>query len=119
KTGIPIDESRGRVPDAAWKKGFAKQLYSDPVLQQQNGAWVPGDAIQLAVGQGDLVATPLQLADAYAAFANGGTLWQPQLVSRIVDPVTHQVVKVVEPKARRHIAIDPVARGALMDGFVG
>ncbi|MDQ1467526.1 MAG: penicillin-binding protein 2 [Actinomycetota bacterium] len=118
-TGIPIDEAKGRVPDAAWKKGFAKKLYSSPVLQQQNGAWVPGDEIQLAVGQGDLVATPLQLADAYAAFANGGTLWQPQLVSRILDPVTHKVVKVVSPKARRHIAIDPAVRGALMDGFIG
>jgi len=119
KTGIPIDESRGRVPDAAWKKAFAKQLYSNPQQQLENGNWNPGDEIQLAVGQGDLVATPLQLACAYAAFANGGTLWQPQLVSRIVDPVTHKVVKVVTPKARRHIAIDPALRSALMDGFTG
>jgi penicillin-binding protein 2 len=118
KTGIPIDESRGRVPDATWKQAFAKQLYTDPLLQQQNGAWNPGDNIQLAVGQGDLVATPLQLADAYAAFANGGTLWQPQLVSRIIDPATHKV-KIIQPKARRHIAIDPTLRSALMDGFTG
>jgi penicillin-binding protein 2 len=119
KTGIPIDESRGRVPDATWKKAFAKKLYSQPLLQQQNGAWNPGDDIQLAVGQGDLVATPLQLANAYAAFSNGGTLYQPQLVSRIIDPVTHKTVKVVEPKARRRIAIDPALRSALLDGFFG
>jgi len=50
----------------------------------------------LAAGQGDLVATPLQLADAYAAFSNGGTLYQPQLVSRIVDPAHKRVVKTVK-----------------------
>jgi penicillin-binding protein 2 len=118
-TGIPLDESRGRVPDAKWRAAFAKQLYNTPALVRENSDWRPGDQINLAVGQGDLLATPLQLADAYAAFANGGTLWQPQLVSRIVDPVTHAVVKVIAPKATRHIAIDPTARGALMDGFIG
>jgi penicillin-binding protein 2 len=119
KTGIPIDESFGRVPDAKWRAAFAKQLYNTPQLVAANSDWRPGDQINLAVGQGDLLATPLQLADAYAAFANGGTLWEPQLVSRIIDPVTHKVVKVIAPKARRHIPIDPVARAALMDGFVG
>jgi penicillin-binding protein 2 len=119
KTGIPIDESFGRVPDAKWRAAFAAQLYNTPKLVAENSDWRPGDQINLAVGQGDFLATPLQLADAYAAFANGGTLWQPQLVSRIIDPVTHKVVKVIAPKARRHIAIDPVARAALMDGFVG
>ncbi|MDQ1532425.1 MAG: penicillin-binding protein 2 [Actinomycetota bacterium] len=119
KTGIPIDESRGRVPDATWKQAFAKQLYSNPQQQRENGSWNPGDDIQLAVGQGDLVATPLQLADAYAAFTNGGTLYQPQLVSRIIDPVTDKVVKVVKPVARRHIAIAPQLNSALMDGFSG
>jgi cell division protein FtsI/penicillin-binding protein 2 len=61
----------------------------------------------------------LQLADAYAAFSNGGTLYQPQLVSRILDPVTHKVVKVVKPTARRRIAINPQLNRALMDGFSG
>ena len=120
KTGIPLDESIGRVPDARWKASFAKQLYpKGSKALAENSAWNPGDDIELAVGQGDLVATPLQLADAYAAFANGGTLWQPQIVSRIIDPVTHKVVKVIAPRARRHIAIDPALRSALMDGFVG
>ena len=117
--GTQVIPTRGEIASyATWKQAFAKQLYTDPLLQQQNGAWNPGDNIQLAVGQGDLVATPLQLADAYAALANGGTLWQPQVVSRIVDPTTHNV-KVIRPKARRHIAIDPTLRSALMDGFTG
>jgi penicillin-binding protein 2 len=119
KTGIPIAESQGRVPDAAWKAAFAKQLYKSKQQQQENGAWNPGDDIELAVGQGDLLATPLQLADAYAAFANGGTLFQPQLASRIIDPDNHKIVKTIAPKVTRHIAIDPQLRSALMDGFVG
>jgi penicillin-binding protein 2 len=119
KTGIPIAESIGRVPDAKWKQAFAKQLYSSPQLQAENGSWNPGDNMELAVGQGDLLATPLQLADAYAAFANGGTLYQPQLASRILDPVTHKVVKVINPKVTRRIGIDPQLRSALMDGFIG
>ncbi len=119
KTGIPIAESTGRVPDAAWKRAFAKQLYSNPQQQAENGSWNPGDQMELAVGQGDLVATPIQLADAYAAFANGGTVYQPQLVSRILKPGNKAVAKVVAPKVVRRIAIDPALRSALMDGFTG
>jgi penicillin-binding protein 2 len=119
KTGIPIAESTGRVPDAAWKKAFAKQLYSNPQLQAENGSWNPGDQMVLAVGQGDLVATPIQLADAYAAFANGGTLYEPQLVSRILKPGKGAVAKVVAPKVIRRIPIDPGLRSALIDGFTG
>ena len=109
KTGIPLDEARGRVPDAKWKKGFVKQLYSNKAQQDANDDWNPGDDIELAVGQGDLIATPLQLANAYAAFSNGGTLWQPQVVSQVIDPVTHKVVHVVKPKAIRHITLRPGA----------
>lgn len=119
KTGIPLDEARGRVPDAKWKKGFVKQLYSNKAQQDANDDWNPGDDIELAVGQGDLIATPLQLANAYAAFYNGGTLWKPQVVSQVINPVTHKVVHVVKPKAIRHITFDPALHNALMDGFNG
>ncbi len=118
-SGIPIAESNGRVPDATWKANFAKHLYSNPADVVANSPWNPGDQIELAVGQGDLLVSPLQLANVYAAFANGGTLWQPQVVKRIVDPVTHKTVKTIAPKAIRHIPIDPATRSAMMDGFNG
>jgi penicillin-binding protein 2 len=120
-TGIPLTEShQSRVPDATWKAKFAKTLYpKGSQALAENSAWNPGDDIELAVGQGDLVATPLQLANAYAAFANGGTLYQPQIVSRVIDGVTHKTVKIVKPKARSHIDIDPQLRSALQDGFNG
>ena len=120
-TGIPLAEAhQSRVPDATWKAAFAKTLYpKGSQALAENSSWNPGDDIELAVGQGDLVATPLQLANAYAAFQNGGTLYQPQMVSRIIDPLTHKTLKVVQPKARGHIAIDPQLRSALQDGFNG
>lgn len=58
-TGIVgIGEEDGQVPDAAWKRA------------NKNETWYPGDEVNLAIGQGDLLITPLQLANAYSAFVN-------------------------------------------------
>jgi penicillin-binding protein 2 len=117
-TGFELDEARGRVPGPAWKQAFANANYATPLLQSENGAWYPGDNVNLAVGQGDLVVTPLQLANAYAAFANGGTLWQPHIEDKVVDP-QGTVVKVVKPRPIRTVAIDPTVRAAMLAGFEG
>lgn len=81
ETGIDLpNETDGRVPDKAWKKEFNKKR--DP----KNVTWLPGDTVNISIGQGDFLATPLQVAYAYQAFANGGTLYRPRLVSAIYDP---------------------------------
>jgi len=68
-TNIPyLQEISGIVPDPQWK------------LDTLNDYWAHGDAVNLAIGQGYLEATPLQMANAYAAIANGGTLLQPFIV---------------------------------------
>jgi penicillin-binding protein 2 len=73
ETGLPeLYELPGIVPDPDWK------------LTNVGDFWARGDAINLAIGQGYLVATPLQMANAYAAIANGGTLYQPHLMLDIV-----------------------------------
>lgn len=74
-TGIPyLPEAAGAAPDPAWK------------LETIGDYWATGDAINLAIGQGFLQVTPLQLATAYAAIANGGDLLQPYIVSDLVNP---------------------------------
>jgi penicillin-binding protein 2 len=117
-TGFELDEARGRVPGPAWKQAFADANYKSAELRRENGAWEPGDNVNVAVGQGDLVVTPLQLANAYAAFANGGTLWQPHLEAKVVTP-TGSVVETVEPHALRTFAIDPGLRATMLAGFEG
>jgi penicillin-binding protein 2 len=73
-TGIPyLPEAAGVAPDRAWK------------LETFGDYWATGDAVNLAIGQGFLQVTPLQLANAYAAIANGGDLLQPYIVSDLVD----------------------------------
>jgi penicillin-binding protein 2 len=85
-TGLPeLYEIDGIVPDPDWK------------MEQVGDFWARGDAVNLAIGQGYLVATPLQVANMYAALANGGTLYQPHLTLDIVK-LDGTVVKKGEVK---------------------
>ena len=70
-------EAEGIVPSEAWKKSYFKNA-ADQV-------WNPGDATNLSIGQGFLLATPLQMANYAAALANDGILWKPRLVTEIRD----------------------------------
>ncbi len=117
-TGIELDESAGRVPDPAWKLAYAHANYKTRKEQDDNSTWYPADSIFTAVGQGDVVVTPLQLADAYAAFANGGTLWQPHIEDRVVNP-GHKTLLQVKSKAIRHLNLDPNVRAAILAGLQG
>ncbi len=71
KTGIEIEEDAGLVPDPEWK------------IQTKGEGWAPGDTVNLAIGQGELLVTPLQIATILAAVGNGGTLYRPQTVEMI------------------------------------
>jgi len=74
-TGLnALDEAAGLIPDPDWK------------AQHYSGAeqhWLPRDAVNMAIGQGDVLVTPLQMANLVAAVANGGTLYRPRLVRGI------------------------------------
>ena len=69
-----LDEAQGLIPDPDWKA----KAYSGA---EQN--WLPRDAVNMAIGQGDVLATPLQMANLVAAVANGGTLYRPRLIREI------------------------------------
>jgi penicillin-binding protein 2 len=85
-TGIGLpDEVAGNVPDPEWK---ARVFASLPPEQQRggDGKWYGGDSANLAIGQGDLLVTPLQLANAYATFVAHGVRHQPNLLLRALAP---------------------------------
>lgn len=97
-SGIDLDgEKRGLVPDDAWSQS------------QRRHPWYPGETISVAIGQGALLATPVQMAVMAAAFANGGYLVTPHLVrgddshpprridlpSGIFEPIRRGMWKVV------------------------
>ena len=82
-----------------------------------NQFWRRGDSASLAVGQGDVLVTPLQLANAYAAFANGGTLYQPRLVDAVTESSAGlpagqlgPVVSAIDPQVKRTTGLTPEVR---------
>jgi penicillin-binding protein 2 len=82
-TGLDVGpETSGLLPTIAWKRAtYTKE--TDPDNWQIDRLWKPGDSIQLAIGQKDMLASPLQMARFYALLANGGKLVKPHLVSAI------------------------------------
>ncbi len=75
-------ERDGLVPDRSW---FTEEQRSGSGRVRSDGPWVGGDLMDIAVGQGAILSTPLQLANGYAAMVNGGTVWRPRVVREVVD----------------------------------
>jgi penicillin-binding protein 2 len=95
KTGVDIpSETKGRVPTPEWKKAFSGL------------PWYTGDTYNISVGQGDILVSPLQMAMATAAIANGGTLYKPHFVDQVTD-ASGKVVKDIKPEVDRQGFISP------------
>ena len=91
RTGIDLpNEAKGIMPDPEWKQATFDE------------AWTIGNTYQEAIGQGFVAVTPLQLLNAYAAVANGGTLWQPHLLKSVTDP-TGKAIPVPAPSVIRKL----------------
>ncbi|HUK78799.1 MAG TPA: penicillin-binding transpeptidase domain-containing protein, partial [Thermoleophilia bacterium] len=100
-TGVDLPgEVAGLVPTPEWKK-TAYTRKTDPKGWRIDSIWKPGDSINLAIGQGNLEATPMQAAVAYAAIANGGYEVTPHLGARILDTHGALVRRVPYAKPRR------------------
>ena len=95
KTGLDIaEESNGFIPTPESKKKYSK----DP--------WSIGDTYNISIGQGDLRATPLQLASATAAIANGGTIYKPQILYQVKTP-EGELKKQATAEAVRNLGLNP------------
>jgi penicillin-binding protein 2 len=109
-TGIDLPgAAEGLLPSRRWRD----QLYKEGETERP---WSAGDNVQLATGQGDLQTNPLQMAVAYAAIANGGTIVTPH-VGMEVDDAAGRVLKEVDPGPRRHVHIDPEYQAAILEGL--
>jgi penicillin-binding protein 2 len=83
------------------------------------GDWGPGDNTNLAIGQGEVAITPLQLANAYAVIANGGTVFSPNIVSTIVPPTDDEEPIVFGPRVAREFDIPDTIEQEILDGLIG
>ncbi len=99
------DEQRGLVPDAE---------FYDPA---RNRAWTPGKMLNLAIGQGELLVTPLQMAMMVAAVANGGTLYRPYLLDR-VESAEGEILETGEPEIRDLLPVSPETMRLIQDAMI-
>lgn len=122
-TGIDLPgETSGLVPTGKWKR----INYSE--------SWVTGDTYNMAIGQGFVLATPLQMLNAAAAIANGGTLYRPQIVRNIVDsqgqtvlafapdvirqlPISSDLIQIVRQGMRAAVGPGGTATAAALPGI--
>ncbi len=117
------DTNTRLLPDEAFSFGLGKATDIDFVIEADgnvpspaNRPWNPGDATNLAIGQGDLLATPLQMANYTAALANDGIVWKPRLVTEIRTR-TGAVVKTYSATQLRTATTTPTDLSLIRDGM--
>jgi penicillin-binding protein 2 len=121
KTGVDLgSEVSGLLPTPDWrKKTFTKQ--TDPGHWQIDSLWKPGDSIQLAIGQKDLLVTPLQMARFYSMIANGGKLVTPRLLLDVEQPSANRapgrVLPTPRPPAPEPTNVDAQALAVVREGL--
>lgn len=110
-TGLDLPgAAEGLLPSKQWRNQLVKEGLAE------GRPWSAGDNVQLATGQGDLQTNPLQMAIAYAALANGGTIVTPHVGMELED-AAGRVLKEFDPKPRRHVHIDPAYRQVILEGL--
>jgi penicillin-binding protein 2 len=136
RTGIDLpSERRGTVADRAYKQEYWEQTRQNRCKGAKNTALPPerrrdnqefcddgnrfrgGDATNFAIGQGDTLVTPLQLATVYAAIANGGKLVEPHVGRALLGP--GGAVREIQPKVTATVPVSPGLLGYLRDALAG
>jgi len=106
-SGIDLpNEKSGLVPTKDWK------------LKRKKVAWQPGETISTSIGQGFNLTTPLQLANAFGAFANGGTLWRPRLV-KYIESTDGKIYREFLPEKKGELKLSPTTAEILNSALWG
>ncbi len=103
-TGIDVGpEASGLIPTPAWRRHYFKT--------EIDKIWTSGDSVQLGIGQGDVLVTPLQMTRFYAMLANGGKLVEPHIVQSVEEPSTQGqppvVLRPYSPKPPKDVGLNP------------
>lgn len=108
KTGLKlVDENPGLIPSSAWK------------LSRFGERWYPGETLSIAIGQGANLTTPIQITNAVAALVNGGKLYRPNLVRKIVSVDGSFVDDEYSPELINDLKLDEKAVTVIKKGLVG
>ena len=114
-TGIDLSgETEGRIPTEQGEKELYKALHGTT----EGAYWSVGDWINLAIGQGDLLVSPIQMAGAYSALYNGGTLVTPHVGKEIQDQ-SGKVVEEISPRPAGRVNTNQYQIDTVIQGLRG
>ena len=116
RTGVALPyENAGIVPDSEIKRERHEanpEAFPDP-------EWRAGDTLNISIGQGDLGVNPLQLANAFTAFANGGTIYLPNIARTTYDPVRGEPSNVIGSRVSSCVYLPSSFSDPITDGMIG
>jgi penicillin-binding protein 2 len=121
-TGVDLPgELPGLLPTPEWRRATYTPK-TDPKQWQVDRLWKPGDSIQLAIGQKDLLVTPLQMARFYALIANGGRLVEPHIAADVEEVSNRQapgrVLHSFAPPPAPIVKLDPLYLDVVRQGLL-
>ncbi len=118
--GVPsgIDLPQDEVQNGWVDSQQVRRLLHKQAPEVYADTWYLGDNVEMAFGQGETVVTPIQLATAYATFANGGTRYAPELAASVISP-TGKVLKRFAPRVVAHVTMSALTRQTILTGLEG
>lgn len=112
RTGVDLtSEMGGRVPSPEWKREFNKD-------NPDYGVWYPGDTVNMAIGQGDILTTPLQMAYLYGGLALGGKFMKPHVVKSF-ENVDGKEIRKAEVETAAEVQFDQQDAMQVMNALTG
>ena len=113
-SGITLaNENGGRIPTPDSRR----EAYRQNPEAFLTDKWLTGDTLNTSIGQGDVLATPLQIANAYAALINGGTLYAPNIGLRTINPITGETEVQYDARVTRELYLPDAFSQPIIDGL--